>query len=1102
MAGRELKALLNSGEQGATYTATISIAGATVELPPEQRKCFSDDKHPFTATSFDFLACVVVRKCVSPSLQEAVKVVPSNVVADIVAGREATHVAFDGLVGCKMVAFCIWSGEVSDKKASNAGMLLLLRPDHLGLDATAPWKTRFVRVCHPTPAAEHLAAVDQIVKWFHGRVCLYYGNDSVQCVRAGQLGEPTRLVDLDISSWKAPCGSLACGFAFDRVLNDLDAVVGHEPAPRIAKPIARTLTTLRQDAKRAGKELAFRSRCGIADGHGGDAHGGDREKSHEQPAGSHVSGRDNVALNTALALTNTGEGDQGKPDNKEEGSSSDREEDAAVNAQEGGGDGNAEEEADEGEGYGRDQDEGDAAEDDQRGDLELEGSDEMDEEDKEEDEEEEEEVEEVAATHAGRPTGAVAGAGKSIRGLQAVLSPRPGSATHSGEYAGKSPVLGKRKHAELVKMAPEKLAAEILRLNQQLENQKRKLDEVASTVPGAEFAVVITQKYEDLEATVEKALTHARNTELVVRREAKLAAKDRSENRDMREVLKRAAVRLEDCAGSMKGVVVDSMENAQKKLTDEVARKIDGASSNIAGTAEKAIHTSGVTSSLNIMIAMLSGRAAPQQVPVGTQGQVVDEVAANEGGNKAADKESGKKVADKETGKRVADKETGKCESSRGGKWQKGVAIFSVVDLLKKGGAVVDRAAGSTWGAAAAAAGPPPATSGGEAGKGKAKVEDGPPASTTTPPAITTAIVPASGYSASVAPGQPGPSSIAPAIPPSADVKAKNQRRSGCKPPAAAVKTERNDDDSDADDEVEMVLQRLCGPGDTSGAGGKRKGCGIRPPPRGGEGMVGEPWLGGRRRWLGHHSLQEVQYLTAIAVMCYDKKIDPGLKLTAQQKSEWAEDISAAGTLCTGLFTTMHLRNLCGNVDRYHHMFKTYRDLTRRGSPISNTIAWAAAVGKEAADEEPDVTGAQVGLFAGAVACAVAMVWETCNGSELETVADAGYSAAQLAGTPEEMARGHATIVTAVFNRARKENERKQAPEVTPKVIAEKIETSVVNRLGARLGDPTMVAMVAHEAVDVLMTWCDCKIAAKTMEANGLYLALPEKRLSVKKRSA
>ncbi|CAI5950189.1 unnamed protein product [Closterium sp. NIES-64] len=645
------------------------------------------------------------------------------------------------------------------------------------------------------------------------------------------------------------------------------------------------------------------------------------------------------------------------------------------------------------------------------------------------------------------------------------------------EFAGKSPVLGKRKHSELVKMAPEKLAAEILRLNEQLKNQTRKLDEVASAVPGAEFAVVITQNYEQLEATVEKVLTHVQNTDRVIRMEAKLAAKDRAENRDMWEVLKRAAVRLEDSAGSMKGVVVDSMENAQKKLTDEVTWKIDGASSNIASTAEKAITTSGVTNPLNIIIAMLSGHAAPQQVIDGPHGKEFAEkeagkmAAEKEAGKKATNKETVKRVADKETGKGVADKEAGKCESSKGGKRQKGVAIHSVTDLLKsKGGAVVERAVGTNRGAAAPA-GPPPATSGVEAGKGKAKVEDAPPNTTSTTTAITITIVPASGNTAAVAPGQPGPSSIAPAIPPSADVKAKNQGRSGCKPPAAAFN-------------------------------GKRKGCSIRPPPKGGEGMVGEPWLGGRRRWLGHHSLQEVQYLTAIAVTCYDKKIDPGLKLTAQQKSEWAEDISATGTLCTGLFATMHLRNLCGIVDRYHHMFKAYRDLTRRGSPIGNAIAWAAAVGKEAGDEEPDVTGAQAGLFAGAVACAIAMVWETSNGLELEAIADAGYSAAQLVGTPEETDRGYATIVTAVFKWARKENARKQAPEVTPKQIAEKIETAVVNRLGARLGDPTLVAMVAHEAVDVLMTWCECKIAAKAMEANVLYLSLPEKRLSAKKRSA
>ncbi|CAI6011434.1 unnamed protein product [Closterium sp. NIES-65] len=492
-----------------------------------------------------------------------------------------------------------------------------------------------------------------------------------------------------------------------------------------------------------------------------------------------------------------------------------------------------------------------------------------------------------------------------------------------------------------------------------------------------------------------------------MRREAKLAAKDRAENCDMREVLKRAAVRLKDCAASMKGVVVDSMENAQKKLTDE--------------------------------------------------GKESHEVAEKEAGKRVAEKETvkretGKKAVDKDTGKRVADKDTRKGESRREGKRQKGPVATSVTDLLKIGGAVVVRLAGTTR--VDAGAGPPPAPSAVEAAKGKDKVKDATPNTTPTTTANTTAIVPAGGNTSVVADGQPGPSSIAPAIPPSVDLKEKNQGRSGCKPPPAALKAEHeDDDDSDENDVVELVWQRFMGPSDTSGTSGKRKGCGIHPPPRVGEGMVGEPWLGGRRRWLGHHSLEEVQYLTAIAVMCYDKKIDPRLKLTAQQRSEWAEDISATGMMCTGLFATMHLRNLWGNA---------YHDFTRPGSTLGNTVAWAAAVGKEAADEERDVTGDQVGLFAGAVACAIAMVWETCNGLDLEGVMDAGYGAAQCASTPEEKARGHVSIVTAVFKWAKKECARKQAPKGTPKKIAEKIETAVVNRLGARLGDPTLVGMVAH----------------------------------------
>ncbi|CAI5460739.1 unnamed protein product [Closterium sp. Yama58-4] len=598
--------------------------------------------------------------------------------------------------------------------------------------------------------------------------------------------------------------------------------------------------------------------------------------------------------------------------------------------------------------------------------------------------------------------------------------------------------------------------------------------------------------YEELAATVEKVLHHVHNAERVILKESKAAAKDRAENRVLREVMKRAVAHLEDSAGNLKGVVVDSMETAQKK--------IDGASSNIAATSERAITTSGVTNAFNTVITMLSGRSEQRLGTVGPHEA-----------DRVADKEAAKKVADKETGKRVADKETGRPESSLGGKRQKGPVVPSVTDLLKSKGGAVDLRAGQIprgTTRADATARPPPLSTALVSRKGKAKVEDAPPAATTTATttnALTpTVLVPAAGNTAAIASGLPGLSSTATAKPPAADVavKAKNQGRGGCKPPATAIKMDNDDEDSDADDEVELVLQKYVGPCETGDRSGKRKGCGIRPPPRGGEGMVGEPWLGGRCRWLGHHSHQEVQYLTAIAVMCYDKKIDPGLKLTAQQKSEWADDISAAGAMCTGLFATMHLRNLCGNVDRYHHMFNAYRDLTCPNSSLSNAVAWPAAVGKEAEDEEPDVTGAQEALFAGAVACAIAMVRETCNGLNIDGIVEAGYVAAQSAGTLEEKARGFPSIVLAVFKRARKESARTHTTEVTPKQVAEAIEPAVANCLGARLGDPTLVGIVAHEAVDVLMTWSDCKIVAKMMEANGLYLALPEKRLSAKKRSA
>ncbi|CAI5944820.1 unnamed protein product [Closterium sp. NIES-65] len=418
--------------------------------------------------------------------------------------------------------------------------------------------------------------------------------------------------------------------------------------------------------------------------------------------------------------------------------------------------------------------------DNQGGDLVLEGSDDMeeeedeeegekeekkDEEEEEEEEDEEEEEEEDEEDKGWENTGAgaavaVAAAGKCIRRLTAALSPRARSAASSGEVALKRLVTGKRKFEELVQMKPGMQAEEILRLDEQVQTQKRRITKVEARV-------------------------------------------------------------FEKGSGDAAALVIGRWR----------------------------------------------------------------------------EKESAE-AADKETGKRAV---VLRAESSRDGKRQKGPAVPSVTDILKsKGGAVATRVSqyvaarsilqGTTMEDAAARPPPTPVA----VGKGKGKVEVAALATTTT----NTAVMPAAGntntnaahrghvgmlvpVAIANASGQPGPSATAPALPPAADVtvKAKNQGRRGCKPPAPAMKP-NDDDNSDEDDNVELVLQRFIGPSNIGGNSGKRKGCGSRNPPRGGGGMVGEPWLGGRRRWLGHHSLAEVHYLTAIAKMCYEKRVDAGLKLT------------------------------------------------------------------------------------------------------------------------------------------------------------------------------------------------------------------------------
>ncbi|CAI5507619.1 unnamed protein product [Closterium sp. Naga37s-1] len=199
-----------------------------------------------------------------------------------------------------------------------------------------------------------------------------------------------------------------------------------------------------------------------------------------------------------------------------------------------------------------------------------------------------------------------------------------------------------------------------------------------------------------------------------------------------------------------------------------------------------------------------------------------------------------------------------------------------------------------------------------------------------------------------------------------------------------------------SDDPLERVMQCFAQGSEVDGG---RKGVSIRDPPRGGLGKVGEPWLGGKKRWLGHHSLQEVQYLISVALMPYDHRVDKGVGMSDKQSAEWAEDLSIANLLPTGLFTTMHLHNLCGSVQRLKHMFREYLTSDNENT---NVVAWSAVVGMEAADEEPSVpAGEPETLYAGAVACAVAMVWQMSKGSTVDDATTVGYRTALCAGATD-----------------------------------------------------------------------------------------------------
>ncbi|CAI6008256.1 unnamed protein product [Closterium sp. NIES-65] len=937
-----MKALRAGSKEAASCPAIISVAGTTVDLPPERWKLLAEDKHPLTARLFDFV-----------------------------------------------------TGDVVDKKSSNASMLILLHPDHLSLDGDETWNKRFVRVAIPTGGAEH-----------------------------------------DATSLKGSCGNIACLFAFEKILAQLDAVAASGSGPQFSRPTAKTLNALRHEAYHTAEELAFNLSVDLTRPmHGGEAEGAETGNVHKEATGAQVADHGVLALTGAAGVSNGGGARGGtKVHADDEGA-----EDTATK--------------------GATRDEADRA-------VAREG---------EESSEEEAEAHVVAAAASSRP----ATSGKSIKHLAQHLAPGAGSAGPSGEVAGKSPVTGPRDYASLSSLPSHKLAAEILQLDCRLANLAEENARLKKRQESGVGGVAVVGS-EELASALANAVR-------VLEKEARAIAQERAALVDTRNqeavVLGRVDARL----GQLQGVVTDSMEVAQKKLTDEVARKIDNMSTAVSATAERAITTSGVTNALHTLIALVGGAPPPRTDNEGTAATEIAE------------------PGDAEHGKRAAG---AKAENQRGAKRQRGpqaaaaVRNPSVQDMLKQKWGAASRGAAPTGQPGSSsrsippgeAAPKPPGPAGATAsvtstvGRGKGKAEDG------EAPAVARSLASrrevqsavgaaAEGRQTTLAPARAAitaghmHSALASASPIAASVegKAEKRGRGGKKLPTPPVYTI---DEDDADEELEGLVSR------------------------GGPGLVSEPHMGGKKRWLGHGDREDLQYKTAIAMYPYDGKVDPGLNLSQKQIREWAADLSIAEGLHTGLLITMHYRNLVASKDRWQRMFDSYRGLTKPGMHTTNVIAWAAVVGKEAAVEEADLGDVEPTDYAGAIACAIAMVWEVTRGSNVTAAADNGNLAARAAGCYGERSRLFPVVSAYVINAVRKRNRREEdEPQVVadPKAVAAAIVSGVVSEVVAKSRDLRHIELAARETVDVIITWCNCSVAGKQMESLGLYLALPKDRL--KKRT-
>ncbi|CAI5965114.1 unnamed protein product [Closterium sp. NIES-65] len=355
------------------------------------------------------------------------------------------------------------------------------------------------------------------------------------------------------------------------------------------------------------------------------------------------------------------------------------------------------------------------------------------------------------------------------------------------------------------------------------------------------------------------------NAALVLEEESKALALERVALQDQRNQEALVLSCIDARLGQLQGVMVDSMEGAQKKLTDEVSRKIDNMSSAVSATTERAITTSGVTNALHTIVYLVAGSPPPRMD--------AEEQHAPEGAE----------PGDTEHGKRAAG---AKAENQRGPMRQRGPQAAPVANAM------------------------PTATVG--KGKGKAEVEElattgkrvvklehkskkrGRGAKMPPPPPVYTIDEDGEEELENLCNLWVGPTG--------------DGGEQGGEGGQAAVEVDSDGESADEEDGDTLVVTvgETGGQGDT---GPERRGCGIRPPPRGGPGLISELHLGGKKRWLGQGERKDLQYKTAVAMMPYDLKVDPSLNLTPKQLRSWAADLFAAMELHTGLLITMHYRD-------------------------------------------------------------------------------------------------------------------------------------------------------------------------------------------------